>query len=501
MTARERKRRQVAAMMIRLRQLRGQRSQAKPHQLRVVEKLGGKQPRLLAFHEVGSGKTLTSLLAAEQATKPRGAKALFITPAGLTKNIERERKKHQIQLPRRKVQTVSYEKAVRRIDDLTQSPTAALIVADEAHRLRNLQTQRAQKLTPLLKSSEKLLMLSGSPLYNRPTDLSALVNILAKKPVLPERMPDFARAHIGEKITYPSWKHKYLFGVEPTRTQYLKDRPYLQRVLRRYVDYHEPGVTEKKQYPDVVESVIRVPLPQEQQHLYKYVEQQTLPRALRNRIRLNLPPDKKTMADLNVFASGVRQVSNTTRPFSAKAELEQSAKIDRAVSNLVARAQKDKNFRAVVYSNYLDAGINPYREQLEAKKIPHAVITGKLSAKQREDVVRRYNKGELKALLVSSAGGEGFDLKGTRLIQILDPHWNEEKINQVIGRGVRYKSHAHLPKKQRKVEVEHYLSTISPDVKDRLLRIKPTSFDEYLFNLSKSKGHIHHQLRELIRGR
>jgi hypothetical protein len=102
--------------------------------------------------------------------------------------------------------------------------------------------------------------------------------------------------------------------------------------------------------------------------------------------------------------------------------------------------------------------------------------------------------------LVSSAGGEGFDLKGTKLVQILDPHWNEEKINQVIGRGVRYRSHSHLPPKQRKVVVEHYLSTIEPTISDRIMRVKPTSIDEYLYMLSKSKGQIHHQLKNLIRG-
>ena len=81
---------------------------------------------------------------------------------------------------------------------------------------------------------------------------------------------------------------------------------------------------------------------------------------------------------------------------------------------------------------------------------------------------------------MSSSGAEGLDLKNTRQIHIMEPHWNIAKINQVIGRGIRYKSHESLPKKQRLVNVYYWIS--EPDVK----KDKKGS-DEYLYELSEKK--------------
>ena len=83
---------------------------------------------------------------------------------------------------------------------------------------------------------------------------------------------------------------------------------------------------------------------------------------------------------------------------------------------------------------------------------------GAALAPQRDQMVRDYNENKIKALLLSRAGGEGLDLKGTRLIQLLEPHWNEEALKQVTGRGIRYRSHSHLPEDQRKVHVQHFVT-------------------------------------------
>jgi hypothetical protein len=45
------------------------------------------------------------------------------------------------------------------------------------------------------------------------------------------------------------------------------------------------------------------------------------------------------------------------------------------------------------------------------------------------------------------------DLKETRTLIILEPYWNQARLDQVKGRAIRYKSHANLPKEQRNVDV------------------------------------------------
>ena len=51
-------------------------------------------------------------------------------------------------------------------------------------------------------------------------------------------------------------------------------------------------------------------------------------------------------------------------------------------------------------------------------------------------------------------------MKGTKLVQILEPHFNNPKIEQVIGRARRYRSHAHLPEDERSVRVQRFLSVL-----------------------------------------
>ena len=52
--------------------------------------------------------------------------------------------------------------------------------------------------------------------------------------------------------------------------------------------------------------------------------------------------------------------------------------------------------------------------------------------------------------MITSAGAEGLDLKNIRQIHIMEPYWNEVRVKQVIGRGVRNNSHKDLPPKEQK---------------------------------------------------
>jgi len=62
-----------------------------PHQKRVLKKLE-KADRLLVYHGLGSGKTLTALAAGEDQKMPISV----IGPAALKDNFSKEKKKHKI---------------------------------------------------------------------------------------------------------------------------------------------------------------------------------------------------------------------------------------------------------------------------------------------------------------------------------------------------------------------------------------------------------------------
>ena len=62
----------------------------------------------------------------------------------------------------------------------------------------------------------------------------------------------------------------------------------------------------------------------------------------------------------------------------------------------------------------------------------------------------------IKIILISPAGTEGINLRNTRQVHIIEPYWNEVRIEQIIGRAIRICSHADIPIKDRKVEVFRY---------------------------------------------
>jgi SNF2 family DNA or RNA helicase len=117
----------------------------------------------------------------------------------------------------------------------------------------------------------------------------------------------------------------------------------------------------------------------------------------------------------------------------------------------------------------------------------------------RSQMVKDYNANKLRALLISSAGAEGLDLKGTRLLQILEPHFNKEKEKQIVGRAIRYQSHAGLPPDEQNVLIQRYLSQPKGSWIDRMLG-RPTvrGTDEYISDLADRKEKLNQQLLDQI---
>ena len=80
---------------------------------------------------------------------------------------------------------------------------------------------------------------------------------------------------------------------------------------------------------------------------------------------------------------------------------------------------------------------------------------------------KENHRGQLiRALLVTQSGAEGISLKCVREVHLLEPYWNDVRVQQVIGRAVRADSHASLPAKDRSVRAYLYLATLPKAVYD-----------------------------------
>ena len=129
-----------------------------------------------------------------------------------------------------------------------------------------------------------------------------------------------------------------------------------------------------------------------------------------------------------------------------------SKKIDYAV-NLIKTDKNDRYAKNVIFSNWVEFGMDVLEKRLKDERIPFGIISGNTSAKERAKLVKDFNETGLNTLIISNAGSTGIDLKGVQRIIVLDPVWNNATLEQIKGRGVRYRSHEHLPLEYRTVKV------------------------------------------------
>ncbi len=467
-------------------------TQLQPHQQRVVDKIKN-QSGLVVAHGMGSGKTLASLAAMDSLNMP----ANIITPAALKANYQKEYTKHTINAPA--IHQEGIENIARKgnIPDVEARKNPLLIV-DEAHNIRDPATKSNAAIKKINSRAEKSLFLTGTPMYNHPSNISTLVNMAARDRLLPENKADFESKYIYDKEVKPSLMQRFQ-GIKPGTIPVLNkfEKDNLQQIFKKWVDYH-PSSTEN--FPSVTEEDIKVPMTETQLGLYDAILG-TAPPWLAAKIKSGLPPDKKESKDLNAFATAVRQISNTTAPFiHGENSTPESPKIQRAFEELKKHLDSNPQGKAVIYSNWIDAGLNPYKALMDEAKIPYGEFTGRVDQNTRNQMVQDYNANKLKALFLSSAGGTGLDLKATSLMQLLDPHFNASKIDQAQGRAIRFGSHADLPEEQRKVHVQRFLAT-RPEttIMQRLGLSKPGgAVDEYLTGLSKYKSDLNSQFEALM---
>ena len=133
----------------------------------------------------------------------------------------------------------------------------------------------------------------------------------------------------------------------------------------------------------------------------------------------------------------------------------------------------------------------------------YAIYSGAEDYEERKKIVETFNNPlnnygkNLKIILATSAGAEGLDLHNIRQIHIMEPYWNEVKIEQVIGRGVRRKSHVDLPENERNVEIFRYLSTFTKE--QAVKAVDKASTDEHILELAIKKKELTDELLRLIK--
>ena len=122
----------------------------------------------------------------------------------------------------------------------------------------------------------------------------------------------------------------------------------------------------------------------------------------------------------------------------------------------------------------------------EFNQARYVMITGDKTFSPNNDADIKYinnienrNGEKVKVVLISKAAGEGVDLKNIRQIHVLEPWYNMNRIEQIIGRGVRNLSHCGLPFEKRNVEI--FLHATRLDTNEE-------AADLYVYRLAEQKS-------------
>jgi hypothetical protein len=121
------------------------------------------------------------------------------------------------------------------------------------------------------------------------------------------------------------------------------------------------------------------------------------------------------------------------------------------------------------------------------------------------------NMGQhIKVLMITAAGSEGINLFNTRFVHLIDPYWNNVRLEQVVGRARRICSHQSLPLEKQTVTVFLYLAVLTEEqyMSSEMLRRFDTSkldntryftSDETLYEIACIKEHLNTKLLHAVK--
>lgn len=415
---------------------------------------------VIAAHGVGTGKTLLAVTAGEcaLANTPSVCKVVVVVPLSLVENFHEALASFRT-AHRDNFHVLTYEdldKAYRPLavgadgklrKDLKALRKAvseefgdAMVVFDEAHRMRTDLVARAGTrpkgpLIPLYAAAaaSRVLLLTATPVVNEPHDLRNLV-AMARGDLTPLSRVEFDAVLASPKAT----------------------KRYFSDVLS-FFESDRAG----DDYPAVSYVALHLTMTREQQREYERIEAGHA--------------SKFDVGDPKAFYTGLRQAVNLP-DLGLKAD---------AIARLLAAEPKHRR-RAIVFSQFIKNGVKVIIQALKARGLSSVHIVGSMSAAARADAKRRFDDGKAAVMILSEAGATGLSFRGVRHLFLYEPAWNPSTEIQAAGRGDRFRSHAHLPKKERTLVIHRV--RVSKDPRRAKTAGHDLSADDLLIELSEAKN-------------
>lgn len=345
--------------------------------------------------------------------------------------------------PKFNVLLTSYEYILQDANFLAQIKWQFMAV-DEAHRLKNRESQLYQKLLDFKAPSR--LLITGTPIQNTLGELSALLDFLMPGEVEIEEDIDFSNsAAATEKIE--------------VLTQ--KIQPYILRRTKQKVENDLPPKTEK---------IIRVELSDVQLDYYKNI-------LTRNYAALNEGAKGHKQSLLNIMME-LKKASNHPYMFPGAEEktLKGSERREDQLKGLIASSGKmmlldqlltklkKDNHRVLIFSQMVKM-LDILGDYLQLRGYQFQRLDGTIAAGPRRMAIDHFNaedSNDFCFLLSTRAGGLGINLMTADTVIIFDSDWNPQADLQAMAR-------AHRIGQKKPVSIYRFVSkeTVEEEVLER----------------------------------
>jgi hypothetical protein len=116
--------------------------------------------------------------------------------------------------------------------------------------------------------------------------------------------------------------------------------------------------------------------------------------------------------------------------------------------------------RAVIYSQFIESGVNLFMNFLKSKTKPFLYLNKGLSLSEKQVILQEFGGATAECFLIlHPTYTEGISITGAEQLHVLEPLAFSSTYSQLIARVIRYKSHEHLPVEKRKVEIHQWIIT------------------------------------------
>lgn len=489
------------------------------------------------WHDMGLGKTLAAI-AISSALFAQGYKIIVLTPKSLQQNFKNgiaDYNKTMADTPNFKpaniedfnfvVKSATVNKNIAKIMDpgqvfeddrtpvkINKITRKTIFIIDEAHQISQSIANGSNiwgEFYELIMRSPlaKVIMLSGSLFNSDPFELVPICNMLAGQQLFPERHDDFMTLfwdrHEKRMINRGAFQNR-IYGL----------------FSRMELSYLEANTLHF--YPEQKETqLVRCPMGKYQFDTYMLARSKEL-QEKRAGVKSVKPVVKKFETpnkDSSTYRVESRKCSNFAPPPNLIARDDQPKTIAET-KRVLAEVMSDyfaatkikelhkivhahKGQKGLIYSQFVGiggacpvaesfnrAGYEEYSAKNKSDAPKYAVVNGGLSLDEQAKIMSVYddasNDGAEKIhfLIIGVQQTNGLDCKCVRFIVMLEPFWKWSLWDQLVKRGVRYKSHERLPEDQRNV-TPYILMSVYPENVDEKVLLTPgmrKTTDESLYS-------------------